>query len=179
MPARNGTESFGWVSRALHWAMALGLFGALGLGTYLARTEPSLGTLWLYGLHKTVGICLLALVLLRLAWHRISPPPAPLPAPDWQRRAARASHLTLYALMVAVPLSGWAASSATGIDSVIFGRWVLPPIAPASEAVDRIGFALHGALTKAMMALVILHAGAALWHHLSRRDATLRRMLRG
>lgn len=181
MAARNGPDSFGWVSRMLHWLMALGLLGALGFGTYLARIEPSLDTLWMYGAHKSVGITLLALVVLRLAWHRISPPPAALSQgiPGWQVTAARWSHRVLYLLMVLVPLSGWVGSSGTGIPTVIFGQITLPAIAPATEFWDRAGFAAHGLLTKALFALILLHVAGALSHATLYRDATLRRMIRG
>jgi len=181
MAARNGPDRFGWVSRALHWLMALGLLGALGFGTYLARIEPSLDTLWMYGAHKSVGITLLALVVLRLAWHRISPPPRAIMAgiPGWQVTAARWSHRFLYLLMVLVPLSGWVGSSGTGIPTVIFGQITLPAIAPASEFWDRAGFAAHGLLTKALFALILLHVAGALSHAMLYRDTTLRRMIRG
>ena len=179
MRARNDTARFGWVSLALHWAMALGLLGALGLGTYIAGMEPSVSTLWLYGLHKTIGISLLALVLARLAWHRISPPPASYTdgIAAWQSIAARWAHRGLYLLMLLVPLSGWMGSAATGIDVVIFGQLALPRIAPVSEAWDSAAFAAHFWLTRALMALIGLHVAGALWRHFGHRDATLRRML--
>ena len=79
--------------------------------------------------------------------------------------------------MLTVPLAGWAASSATGIDTILFGRWTLPRIAPVSEAWDRWGFALHGGLALALAALVTLHIAGALWRHWGHQDATLRRML--
>lgn len=181
MAARNGTGHFGWVSRGIHWLMALALILNLGFGAWLARIEPSFSTLWMYGAHKSAGMTLLALVLIRLAWHRVSPPPKPLTigiAP-WQYYAARLGHWGLYALMLAVPLSGWFASSATGIPTVIFGRWTLPAIAPASERLDQLGFWAHDALTKALLALILIHVGAALYHALILRDPTLRRMWRG
>lgn len=179
MQARNGPETWGVVSRAFHWLMAAGLLAMLPFGLWLARTEPSLGTLWLYSLHKSLGLTLLALAVSRLVWHQVSPPPAPLSdriAP-WQLRLANSTHRALYLLMLAVPLAGWAASSATGIDTTLFGRWTLPRIAPASEAWDRWGFALHGGLALALAALVTLHIAGALWRHWGHHDATLRRML--
>ena len=117
MSARNTGAGYGWVSRLVHWAMAVGILGMIGLGLRIATMQPRLSNLWLYGLHKSIGLVLLALVLLRLAWHRLSPPP-PLPAklPAWQHATARMAHGGLYALMLAVPLCGWVASAATGID---------------------------------------------------------------
>lgn len=181
MPARNGNQSFGWVSRAFHWGMAAGLIGTLGFGTFLSRIEPSFDTLWLFGAHKSIGLTLLALVILRLIWHRISPPPTPVSTgiPLWQVRAARWSHRGLYALMLLVPLTGWIGSSATGIPTVIYGQITMPGIAPVSERWDAVGFTAHSVLTKALMILILLHVAGALHHAFIHRDATLRRMMRG
>lgn len=181
MAARNSPESYGWVSRSIHWLMALGLLAALAFGSYLARIEPSFDTLWMYGAHKSLGITLLTLVLIRVLWHRISPPPMPITegVPGWQVTAAKWSHRLLYLSMVLVPLSGWIGSSGTGIPTVIFGQITLPAIAPATEFWDRAGFAAHGALTKVLFALILLHVAGALSHAVVHRDATLRRMTRG
>ena len=181
MAARNGPNSFGWVSRLLHWLMAIGLLGNLGFGAYLARTEPTFSTLWMYGAHKSAGMTLLILVLLRIVWHRISPVPEPVSqnVPKWQHAAARAGHLALYLLMLAVPLSGWIASSATGIPTIVFNQWTLPGIAPVSETWDTLGFAAHGILTKLLIAVVIIHVAAALQHAVIYQNATLRRMVSG
>jgi cytochrome b561 len=175
----NGTDRFGWVSRTIHWAMAAGILGMLALGRYITRMEPSLDRLWLYGFHKSVGLVILALVVVRVVWHRISPPPAPLGGvAAWQLRLARGAHLTLYALMLAVPVTGWVGSAATGIDVLWFGV-TLPRIAPVSEVWSEVAFALHEVLTTALIALVFLHVAGALWRAFGHRDGTLRRMVRG
>lgn len=179
MRLTNTPDSFGLVSRVIHWGMAIGLFGALALGLRIETMQPALSNLWLYGLHKSLGLILLALVVLRIVWHRISPPPGPVgPADGRGPRLARAAHLALYVLMVAIPVSGYIASSATGIDVMLFDRWVLPPLAPVSEAWEKAGFAAHGLLTKLLMAVILLHVAGALRHAL-KRDGTLTRMLRG
>lgn len=176
---RNRQNGFGVVSRLIHWLMAAGLLAMLVLGTVLQQMQPGLANLWLYGLHKTIGITLLALVLVRLGWHRYSPPPEPVGGvPDWQRRAALWAHRGLYALMLAIPASGWIASSATGIDVMFADRWVMPALAPVSEAWEKAGFAVHGVLTKVLMALVLLHVAGAVKRGLA-GDGTVRRMLKG
>ena len=175
----NTADRFGWLSRALHWGMALAILGMLGLGTVLDRMEVNLSNLWLFGLHKTVGITLLALMVLRLVWHRISPPPRPLGGvPGWQITAARWTHRAFYGLLLAVPLSGWIASSATGIDVMFADRWGMPALAPVSEAWENAGFAVHGILTKLLAALILLHVAGALKRAIA-GDGTLRRMLWG
>lgn len=128
-------------------------------------------------MHKTLGLTLFALVLVRLVWHRISPPPQPLAA-GWQIKAAKAGHLGLYLLMLLIPLSGWVASSATGIDTLFADRWVVPPIAAVSETTEATAFAIHDVATKLLMALVVIHVLAALQHEFA-GQGTLTRMLRG
>ena len=176
---RNDPTYFGAVSRGLHWSMALLILAMLALGTTLSTLQPGLSNLYLYGLHKTGGFVALALVVARLIWHRISPPPAPTGPPKrWTNRAARATHAATYILLVAIPLSGWIASSATGIDILFAERWTIPPIAPPSEAIDHWGFVAHGLLTKALMGLLALHVTGALTRGI-KGDGTLRRMLGG
>ena len=87
---RNDPAHFGLISRVIHWTMAALILAMLVLGTILSQMQPGLANLWLYGLHKTGGFIALALVISRLIWHRISPPPAPIGPPnDWTNRAAR------------------------------------------------------------------------------------------
>jgi cytochrome b561 len=175
MRLRNGPDRFGAVSRALHWLMAAGVLAMLGLGTALTRMEVSLSNLWLYGLHKSLGLVLLALLLVRLGWHAASPPPPPLASgAAWKNRLARLAHRAFYGLLLAVPLTGWVGSAATGIDVQLFGL-TLPRIAPVSVPWETAAFAAHGILTKALAVLAALHVGAALL----RRDGTMRRMLTG
>ncbi len=176
---RNSPTRFGLASRLLHWSMAALILALLVLGTVLTSIKPNLSTLWLYGLHKTLGLTTLSLAPIRLIWHRISPPPRALGPPNhWQNRAARATHRALYALMLAIPLSGWIASSATGLDVVIFGQITLPPITPTSEPLENAGFAIHGILTKLLMALLTLHIAGAVLRSL-KGDGTLRRITKG
>jgi cytochrome b561 len=141
--------------------------------------EVGLGNLWLFALHKSVGLTLLLLVLVRVVWHRISPPPEPLGGVAvWQMRLARGVHLGLYALMVVVPVTGWLASAATGLDVIWWGV-TLPRVVPVSEGLSVGLFAAHGVLTKVMMGVVALHLAGALWRAFGHRDGTLRRMVRG
>lgn len=172
--------TFSPLTRVLHWVMALGILSTWALGAYVARMEVGLSNLWLFGVHKTLGISLLALAALRLLWHRLKPPPGPLPGPpEWQMALARATHHALYVLMFAVPLSGWAYASATGLDVLIFNRFVLPPIAPVSEIWEARLLLLHATLTWTLIALVTLHVAGALKRGLVSRDGTIARMIRG
>ena len=176
MAARNTADSFGWITRMLHWAMALGVLAMLPLGTLIEEMEVSYSTLWLFGVHKTLGVVLLGLLVVRVVWHLMSPPPAPLPSgADWKDGLAHWVHRAFYAFLVIVPLSGWSGSGATGIDVVIFNGVTLPPLAPASEAWEEAAFAVHELATKLLLACVLLHVAGAV----SRRDGTLWRMVAG
>lgn len=179
MTLRNTQDSFGLISRALHWIMAIGVIFMLALGNRLTELQPDLSTLYLYGLHKSLGILVLSLAVLRLIWHRISPPPGPIgPSSAWSTWAARAAHAMIYALLILIPLTGWFASSATGIDVMLFDRLVLPPIAPVSELWEKRGFAVHGILTKLLFGLILVHILAAMKREID-GDGTLTRMISG
>jgi cytochrome b561 len=178
MALRNGPDSFGLVTRAIHWGTMLLVIAQLALGMRIEDMAPGLSNLWLYGLHKTLGFAVLALVLARIGWHVASPPPHPLGPQGPAFWAARIVHWTLYGLLIAIPLSGWAGSSATGIDVMIADRWTVPPLVTASEAGEAFWFTVHGILTKALLGLIVLHMLAALKHEMDGKG-TLTRMLRG
>jgi cytochrome b561 len=178
MALRNTPDSFGLVTRILHWGIAVLVVAMLALGMRISDIEPGLANLWLYGLHKTMGIVILSLMALRICWHLVSPVPRPLGPPGIARLTARAGHLLFYILLIAIPLSGWAGSSATGIDVMFADRWTLPPIAEASEAGEAFWFRVHDVLTKALVGLIVIHILAALKREMA-GDGTLRRMLKG
>ena len=178
MALRNGPVEFGLITRVLHWFMMLLILGQLALGLRIANLDPGLANLWLYGLHKTIGFALLALVLIRIAWHLVSPPPPPLGARTTLFWAARAAHWALYLLLIAIPLTGWAGSSATGIDVMIADRWTVPLLVEPSEDGEAFWFRLHDILTKLLMALVTIHMLGAFKREID-GDGTLTRMIRG
>jgi cytochrome b561 len=176
---RNDAGRIGLATRALHWTMAAGVLATVPIGLWIANATPSLALIAWFGVHKTIGMSLLALVLLRLAWHRVSPPPGPLPGgPPWADRLARATHRAFYVLLLLVPLAGWVGGSASGLDTVVFGRWTVPAIAPASPDLEEAAFAVHRAAAYALAALVVLHVAGTL-RRAAAGDGTLRRMIAG
>ncbi len=186
MRALDGPSGWGWVSRALHWAMAALILFQLGFGLYMTRFVPDLiARFTLTQTHKSWGAVIFALALARVTWrlaNRARPPLPPMPA--WQLRAARASHALLYLFMFLMPLSGWLLASASPVQdllqmqNLVFGTWPLPdPFVPGS---DRLEAALHRVHTTAAIGLasvLALHAAAALKHQFLDRDALLARML--
>lgn len=178
MGLKNGPGDFGLITRILHWGTMLLVISQLALGSRIADMAPGLANLWLYALHKTLGFAVLALVVLRIGWHLYSPPPHPLGPQNAAFWAARAAHWAFYILLIAIPLSGWAGSSATGIDIMIADRWTVPPLVEASEASEALWFTVHGILTKTLFGLIVLHMLAALKREID-GDGTLTRMIKG
>lgn len=175
---RNSAERYGALAQSLHWLMFLLVLAAFGLGLTMVDLPVSPQRIRMVGWHKTAGITILALAFLRLAWRFASPPPA-LPAAmrSWERAAALGAHWLLYALVFAVPLSGWMMSSALGFSTVYLGVIRLPDLLSRDREVGEMLKIVHFTLNKALLALVVLHAAAAFKHHVVDRDDILRRML--
>lgn len=161
---------------ALHWLLALALLGMLVLGPTMTSLPISPLRLKLYNWHKWAGTCILALSLLRLAWRLSHRPPPPPPMPAWQRLAMSFSHRLLYLLFVAVPLAGWAYSSATGFPVVPFGLWQLPDFVPADRALAEAIKPVHATLAYTLALVSAVHVAAALKHQFIDRDGLLARM---
>lgn len=171
------SERYSRTAIVLHWLLALLIVGNFTLGWYMHDLPFSMARLKLFNWHKWAGVTILALSAARLLWRLTHRPPADLPMPTWQQRAAHAAHGALYILFFAVPLSGWAYSSAAGFPIVLFGVLPLPDFVAADRAFSETIKPLHGALAFTLATVVLLHIGAALKHHFVDRDGLLLRML--
>ena len=167
------------VAIALHWLLALMIVGAFGVGVYMHELPMSPTRLKLYNWHKWAGICILALSALRLLWRLTHRPPADVPMPAWQQRASHAAHGLLYVLFFAVPLAGWAYSSAAGFPIVWFGVLPLPDFVSPDKALAELMKERHAVLAWTLAVLVLLHIAAALKHHFIDKDGLLERMRPG
>lgn len=175
---RSSVPRYSGVAIALHWTSAVLVFCGFALGLYMAGLTFSPAKLRYLSWHKWIGITIFLLAAVRIAW-RFAKPPPPLPAsvPEWQRQAARVSHLLLYALMLAIPLSGWLYSSASGVSVVYLGLVPLPDLVAKDKATAAALLAVHQTLNYVLAAMVTLHVGAALRHGIVKRDGVLARML--
>jgi len=168
----------------LHWVLGLALIALFGVGVYMADLPFSPQRPKLYNWHKWAGVTILVLSALRLLWRVTHRPPA-LPKavektmPGWQKLAHHGTHHLLYVLFFAVPLIGWAYSSAAGFPIVFLGLWQLPDFVPVSKDLAEAIKPWHQYTAFALAALAVLNIAAALKHHLVDRDGLLHRMLPG
>ena len=187
---------YGVVAIVLHWAIAIAILANGVLGWWMHEALEGSGNRALvidaYQVHKSLGLSVLALSLLRLAWRLVHrPPPLPMSMPAWERSVARLTHWVFYLLMIAIPLSGWVYVSAQwregaalNVPTLWFGAFEVPHLfgldqAPPAirQAVANLGLEAHELLAWGAMLLLCLHVGAALKHHFHDRDEVLANML--
>ena len=183
---RNTDSRYGAVAMLLHWVIAAAILSMLALGVVMVRLPPADPLKFeLYQLHKSIGVTVLVLSLLRLGWRLTHPvPPLPVTLRPWEKVLARVTHIAFYGLMIGLPVSGWMMVSASprNIPTVVFGAFTLPhlpvlhalpnkaPVADALKEVHEIG-------AIAIAVLLALHVAGALKHHFILRDGVLARML--
>lgn len=178
MQLRNTKTGYGLIAQALHWTVA-----GLILYQYILAERAEDATLFqqlgILATHKSLGITILVLAVLRIGWNLgLGPRPAPPPGePPYRARLAAASHGLLYALIVVMPITGWMTSSAANTPVSYFGWLTLPdPIAPHADWIEPLK-SVHATLFAVLVGVVALHAAAALYHHFALRDGVLLRML--
>lgn len=177
MSLRNTDHQWGSVAKLFHWTIALLIIGngIFGLCMDLAH-GPMQKINWL-ALHKSIGLTVLALFLLRVLWRLFNRQPKDEPAPRWQRVVAHGMHVLLYALVALLPLSGWWFNSIVGKPLQFFKLFNLPALTDANPDARHLWHGVHEYLFWFLVLLLVLHIAGALKHHLLDRDNTLRRML--
>lgn len=180
-PIKNTQDHYGVVAILLHWSMAVLVIGLAALGLYMvglpdAGFDKNKITLILY--HKEFGLLVLFLFTVRLVW-RVTQTLPQLVArlPDWQQIAARFVHLSFYALLFVMPVTGWLMSSAAGIPVSFFGLFMLPDLIHRDDELFQLLIEIHRWVGYVLILFICVHVGAALRHHFVFRDDTLRRML--
>ena len=171
------TTRYSAAAIVLHWLTALLVVAGFTLGLSMVGLPFSRQKLQWYAWHKWIGITIWLLTWGRLAWRWRHPAPPMELMPAWQQRAAVVTHALLYALLVAIPLSGWLYSSATGVQVVYLGLLPLPDLVPKDKPMADVLRGVHVTLNFTLLALVCIHGAAALKHHFVDRDAVLIRML--
>ena len=178
MTIKNTELRWGAISQLLHWAIVLLIATIAILGLTMTDMANGPSKIKIYALHKSLGLTLLSLVLLRLLWRFYAGAPKPVAGtPHWQERIASLTHWALYALMFAMPITGWLFNSSSGYPLQYFGLFNLPKIAAVDPGLADLSESLHENGFWLLLLLVLAHAGAAFYHHLFQNDDTLRRML--
>lgn len=178
---RNTQDNYGWVSRSLHWLIALAAIGLFGLGLYMVELtyyDPAYKTL--PHLHKSIGILVAVLMVMRLLWRLVSIIPGPVPGGKaWEHKAASLVHFVLYALPFALFISGYLISTADGRSIFVFDLFEVPALFPPLKGMEDIAGLIHEIIAWSLAGLVVLHAVAAFKHHWLDKDRTLLRMIKG
>lgn len=177
MTLRNTSERYGWVSQLFHWIIVALIITQYVLAA-MADGAPLFQQLVTIARHKSFGMLILMLAVLRLLWRWTNPVPPPVAGtPAWQRTSAHASHFILYALLFLQPLTGWLMSSARGFSVSFFNLFTFPDFIAADPARYEQLHEIHEVLAATLLIVAAVHAAAALKHHFYDRDDVLRRML--
>jgi cytochrome b561 len=178
MALRNTEHRWGVLSQIFHWLIVVLIILQVTLASLADDLPSGAKKLALLARHKSVGITILMLVILRLLWRSLNLTPLlPTTLKPYERVLARFTHAALYVLLFAMPLSGWMMSSARGFPVSWFGFFTLPDLVPKNKSLYLALLTTHETLAWVLAAVVTLHVAAALKHHFMLRDDVLRRMV--
>jgi len=177
MPLRNTADTYGSLAKFLHWSIVLLILPQYFLAEAAHELPDGLEKLQIYTWHKSIGMLVLLLVLVRIGWKVMNRgTPRPLGAP-WQRKAAAAGHGLLYLLILAQPISGWLMSSAANYPVTLFDWFQFPALIGENHDLHETLEDVHEVLFFTLLAVAVVHVVAALYHHFMLKDSVLRRML--
>jgi cytochrome b561 len=170
--------SYDPLAKLFHWTVFAAIAAQFVIGWIMPDIKRGMQPESLMNLHLSIGLIILALMTLRYAWRLVrGVPPAEACLPVWQRRAAELMHLALYLMVFAMTLSGWLFASMRGWAITLFGLLPVPHLVAQGSSFGHTVGAWHGPMSWALLALIGLHAGAALAHRFLFRDQVLQRML--
>lgn len=179
MQITNQTNSYGALTKLLHWSVALGFLGLFGLGFWMVELDYY--SSWYHQapfIHKSVGVLLVLTMIFRFLWHLYSPTPQQFSnTPRWQFKWVRLLHLSFYMWILFLGVSGYLISTAEGDPIQVFSWFEVPSLLTPFDQQAEIAGSIHKWMAYGVMALVGLHALAAIWHHFFLKDNTLKKML--
>jgi cytochrome b561 len=177
MPQGRTAIRYGRTAAGLHWLTAAAVLGMIGVGLWMVGLPIGRQKLVVYGWHKWIGLAIMVLTIVRLVWRWThAPPPLPDRLARWEQQAAPFVHGLLYALLLAMPLSGWLMTSAAGLPVFWFGLFQVPDLVDRDPALFDLFRGIHHWLSRALIVLLVIHIGAVVRHDVLRRDGVLRRM---
>jgi cytochrome b561 len=172
------TDHYPWTSKLLHWLVAACVLTTAPVAIAMMNVAPGPTQDALFNFHKSLGVLILVLMLLRLINRLVAGAPIADPGiVPWQKSVSSFVHTSLYVLLLAMPIVGYIGHSAFGAPTPFFGLFELPPIIGKNEALSTQLFAVHRWVGWVVIGLVLVHVGAALFHYFIRRDKVLQRML--
>jgi cytochrome b561 len=177
---RNTTSSWGSVARWFHWILGVAIIGMLAYGWWMNHIPARPDRFFYRSIHADVGYLILLLTVLRLIWRGVNPTPALPDTPPWQRVAASVSHWALYGVTILVAMLGWAHSGARTPDySSWFGLFNVPQITSPDKAAASAYEDRHILFAYVLLALIVIHFAAAVWHRFVKSDRVVSRMIDG
>lgn len=178
MPLRNTADTYGALAKFLHWTIVILIIAQYVIIEAAEDLPDGLDKLTMVTRHKSIGMLVLGLALVRIAWKLVNKgQPGPVQMPRPQRIAAAAGHGLLYVLVLAQPISGWLMSSAANYPVTFFGWFQFPALVGANEGLHELYEEVHEFLFTTLLVVTVVHVLAALYHHFIQKDDTLRRML--
>jgi len=178
MAIKNNSQTWGSLSIGLHWLTLIMILSLMVVGLLMTDMPNGPQKIQVYAMHKSFGLTVLGLTILRLLWRLFSTNPDDVPnTPAWQALVAKLTHGALYVLLFAMPISGWLYNSAAGFPLKYFGLFKLPRLSGFDPGLKELAGDAHETFFYILALLMLMHAGAALKHHYFDKDNTLTRML--
>ena len=176
---RNTSSSWGGLARLFHWVLGLTIIGMIGYGWWMNHFPARADRFFYRSIHADIGYVVLLAMVLRLIWRGLNPTPAlPADTPRWRRMSAHISHWTLYAVTILVAMLGWAHSGAREKNySDWFGLFHVPQITSPDKAAATAYEDRHIFFAYVLLALIVIHLAASVWHHFVKRDRVAARMI--
>jgi len=180
MQLRNTPDRYGAIAQAFHWIIVILIIVQFTLGIIGSDLPLGMQRLVVLSRHKSIGMTILMLVILRLAWRLLNTVPRlPAAMPRLEQRLAHGTHRLFYVLLIAMPIVGWISSSASNLSVSWFGLFVFPDLVGTDKVLAELAKEVHKTLAWILLATVVLHVAAALRHHFVKKDGILLRMLPG
>ncbi len=178
MKIYNTEDSYGIISKVIHWLVALIIIGLIAVGLYMTgqKYSPEIGKL--YWIHKSLGVLVLVLFFIRVLWKLMNKAPNILGNPNAKEKfLAHSMHIALLVCMFVMPASGWLMSSSGGHSVTFFDLIKLPNLIGKSDSLHHLLEFIHEYTSYALIGLIAVHVAAVLHHHFIKKDATLKRMM--
>ena len=179
MAIKNTSFSYGFIHKNFHWIMTILIVFNFIAGLFLEDLEKGPLRFFLFNIHKSIGVTVLFLLILRFAWRLVNIVPVPLTDKNFLNTISTFAHYFFYFILVLVTLSGWIYSTARGGPVSVFGLFDLPAIVEKNQEVAKLALNIHVISVYTFITLLALHIFASLYHHYFLKDKTLKRMWYG